>query len=310
MFQSNTTLDHAPLLIHMLLKANYALRQYEDLQDTVFNFPFVAVVASSLANRYNKLSPPIEAFRESVKTELDSLGEILRQHTGLFDTSELNHILSKIECLKNWTGACSDALSFGQLTSWIKVQLVHCNQIFTHESTLLQLFTYICERVRLKGQPLPHVLEQIFDDLRVSPFLFVNGRPKTLKDCAEAVQKWVDPQGISRNPKVTKRIFEHRSKQTLTEMIWNQKGRVTQKVTERLNGKSLENYLDWELKPPDMIGLEITLINAARRVLEISNTTCTADIFNRLRFKIFEDSELEKKLVEAFVKENSLGASY
>ena len=265
---------------------------------TISNVPFVAVVAASLAHRCRELNPSIKELRSSVMTQILSTDTILQHHAQIYEGNKFLHdILSRMETVKERATTCQDAVSFGQMMSWLRVERVLCIRLYIFDSSLLQLFAFICEGMRLKGTTLPPALEDIFSDQRISDFLFLDGRPKTLDDCERGVEMWADPRGMLGRLKVTQHIFSKRCKPTVAQQILEGQGRMT----GHLNGKPLEERLNWELNPPDPVRLEGILISA---VCGVANKKLdTAGTWSYLRTKVFVQPTLQKKLLSKFLVE-------
>ena len=151
---------YAPLLTQMLTRV-----KDPSGDKTIFDVPFVAVVAASLVCRVQGLSLSIEDLRSSVKTQILSTEPLLLRHVTIYkDVGTSQEILLHMEYVKEWASLCRDAVSFGQMMSWLKVQHIICIRYFTHDSSILQLFAYMCERIRLNGEPLPTALEVLLND--------------------------------------------------------------------------------------------------------------------------------------------------
>lgn len=266
----------------------------------------MVIVATSLARRCEERCKEVgltmDELRIFVKTQILSTEAFLRKHAEIYKTgNNFQPVLSLMESFKKWADMCEDAVSFGQIMSWVKTQHVLCVRLFIHDSSILQLFAYICEHIRIKGKPLPSNLEAMFNDQRVSPFLYLDGRPKTLGDCQRGIERWSDPEGMLSNLKITQHIFEKRNIPTLTSDLIENKGRVTHKMARRLNNRSLSDYLDWELEPPNPTSLETTVFKAVTGIMEkhTKNTKSksTYDIWHYLRYHILYKPEREKLLL-------------
>ncbi len=149
------------------------------------------------------------------------------------------------------------------MMSLLELQIVHGERYYIFENAALQHFAYVCESGRMGGITLPPELEALFNDPRVAPFLFMDGRPKTLYGCRKGIEKWSDPGSVR---SLTSHVFKVRDKRTLTEQIGELEGSVTHEMIQLLGGKTLEQYLDWEFDFPDPVRLEDSLIKAARSV--------------------------------------------
>jgi hypothetical protein len=300
---------YAPLLTHMLTKMNDF-----SAHATVSDVPLVAAVAASLACRCQGLSLSIKELRSSVKTQILSTETMLRHHRNVYkDSSHISEILSHMEYVKEWATLCRDAVSFGQMMSWLKVQRVLCIRLFIHDSCILQLFAYICERIRLNGECLPTALEVLLNDQRTSGFLFLDGRPKRLEDCKTGIERWSDPGKMLDNISLTQHIFSKRSKPTVAQQIIDGGGRMTKAMIYQLNSKPLEDYLSWELDPPDPIRLEAILLSAACSIAEKSSIKskpkfkCDGAVWFFVRTKVLYRPEMEKLLLSRFMDKYVLG---
>jgi hypothetical protein len=316
---SETPRDYAPLLTQML--AEFKLESSAGAGSrTVFNVPFIAVVAASLARRCAQSSLFIEELRSSVETQIILTEAALRKRISMekqiisTETSWRKHakkhkddgkILDLLMCIKKWATECRDAVSFGQIMSLLKVQYVRCMRLFIHDSSILQLFGYICERIRLNGESLPLTLEALLDDQRVSRFLFLDGRPKTLAECERGIERWSDPAGMLKNIQLTQDIFHSRSEPTLTQRILDEKGRVTHDMVRQLNGKPLEDYLSWEFAFPDPIRLEATVISAVSTVAGkiFTGSRSSEQAYLYLRNTVLYNRDLEEQLLSNFMKQ-------
>jgi hypothetical protein len=119
--------------------------------------------------------------------------KIYPDHEGLKET------VSLIEKMEEWATKCKDVVSFSEIMSWLKIRLDVVTRHFIFESAVLQLFAYVCERVRLGGEALPDTLEALLSDERASPLLFLDERPKKLRDCEEGIEKWSNPNTMLKN---------------------------------------------------------------------------------------------------------------
>ena len=300
-FTSETPFNYAPLLTQMLTQVKNFFTSM-----TVFDVPFVAAVAASLACRCYGVSLSTEQLRSSVQTQILSTEIILQKHAKIYkDHGLIQEILLRIENVKKWATKCQDAISFGQMMSWLKIQYVLCVRLFIHDSSILQLFAYICERIRLNGKPLPAALEVLFDDQRVSGFLFLNERPKSLEECKRGVERWSDPKGMLDNLKLTQHIFSKRCKPTVAQQIFERGGGVTHAMVKQLNNKPLEDYLNWELEPPDPIRFEAILIRAAGNIIgkDLTKSKFLSETWSFLRNKVLYQPEVEEQLLWQFMKE-------
>jgi hypothetical protein len=273
---------------------------------TIFDIPFVAAVAASIACRCRGLSLSIEELRPSVKTQIVSTETILQHHSKIYeDHAMMMELSSDIQNLKEWAILCRDVVSLGQMMSWLKIQRVLCVRLFIHDSSLLQLFAYICERTRLNGEPLHTALEELFNDQRTSGFFFLDGRPKNLGDCEKGVKRWSDPKGMLDNLELTKHIFSKRCKPTVAQQIFEGEGRMKNTMVKQLNGKLLEHYLNWELDPPDPIRLEAILISAASSIIgkDSTKSKSNGEVWFLLRKKVLFRPEMEKQLLSKFLDE-------
>ncbi|KAI1685649.1 hypothetical protein KJE20_03614 [Pyrenophora tritici-repentis] len=260
-FLSGTPFSNAPLLTQMLVKV-------KELHHSMIisEVPFIAAVAASLAARCSNLGLSTENLCSPVHMQIISTDVILARHAETYKdtTNTIHDILRDMKSIKTWAATCHDAISFGQIMSWLRIRHVLCVRLFVHDSSLLQLFAYICERTRINGKPLHPVLEGLFNDRRITGFLFLDGRPKNLGDCVRGIERWSDPKGMLDNLELTQDIFGARYKPTVAQQIFEGRGGATHAIIEQLNGRSLEEYLDWELEPPDPMRLEAILISTIR----------------------------------------------
>ena len=108
---------------------------------------------------------------------------------------------------------------------------------------------------------------------------------------------WADPRGMLGRLKVTQHIFSKRCKPTVAQQILEGQGRMT----GHLNGKPLEERLNWELNPPDPVRLERILISAVRGVAK--KKLDAAGSWSYLRRTVFVHPTLQKKLLSKFLVE-------
>ncbi|PVH91147.1 hypothetical protein DM02DRAFT_664303 [Periconia macrospinosa] len=178
-FRSQTPVTYAPLVSRMLIEGMECA-----LANTLLNTPLVSALAASVATRCLELGFPLDELRASVRKQIASTKTVLRRLPGAYENASIiRNVWLRMETVEVWAAACQDAVSFGQMTSWLQIQHILATRLFVYENSLLQLFAYPCERVRLNGTPLPSVLDELFNDRRLSPFLFLDSRPKTLDDC-------------------------------------------------------------------------------------------------------------------------------
>jgi hypothetical protein len=296
--ESGTPLANAPLLVKILITTRN-VRSFE-----LFTVPFVAIVAASLYKRCADMNLPITAFRTSVQTQLISVQNTMQKYSNMFAEEPLNEFLVLLTRLQAWASECSDAVGLGHILSLVQVQIVLCNQIFIHESSLLQCFAYICERLRFNHTVLPDVLETLFEDKRICPFLFLHGRPQALDDCRKGTERWCDPEGMLGNLKVTTRIFFGRGTPLLTEKIIANDGRVTRAMEKRLDNKTLDEYLTWELHQHNPFDWEVIVIAAVRKMIDTDSDKDIpiSKIWLYLRYKVFEVPALETQVLSNFIE--------
>ena len=289
-----------PLMTEMLLDGLQA-----DQADRISSV-LKAAIAAFFFDQYKKAELNLEKLQISVDTRISETKDLVRNLLGRFTSSAGNfkEYLSIIPKFEIWVNRCHDAVSLGEIISLFEVQLVLSRRYFIHENAAIQLFAYICERVRisgrnLPGKALPAKLEALFNDSRVAPFLFMDGRPQTSKNCHDGIERWCDPGSVR---PVTSHIYDSRNKPTLTEQILKHKGAVTRDMIQQLGGKTLEQQLDEELDFPDPIRIEDSLISAVRSILKRESIDYT-NLWHYLKLKVLNEPELEKRLLNAFIKQ-------
>ncbi|KAI4179489.1 MAG: hypothetical protein LQ346_007180 [Caloplaca aetnensis] len=259
-----------------------------------------AAIAASFLNRCNGLDLDLGQFRTTVETRILETEKMLRKLISRFSSSSGNFDegLSLTPKFKLWAQSCNDAVSFGQMMCWLDVQLVIATRYLIHESAGFQLFAYICECARIRGRKMTATLEALFNDPRVTPFLFMDGRPRTLDDCYWGIEKWSDPSSVS---SLTPYIYNARNKPILTKEITENKGALTHVMVSQLGTKTLEQYLQWELDIDGSIRLE-ELATVAVSVMG-ERSTDHADQWYYLRSRVLKSTKLEEKLINVFEQE-------
>lgn len=104
-----------------------------------------------------------------------------------------------------WARACTEPLSLGAIHIFARVHWHHWYvRIIASNSSLLQVFLYLCEKRRLEAPETEcaaggggdednygkRLLGALMEDPRVAPFMLRGGRPKTVVECIQALQKW------------------------------------------------------------------------------------------------------------------------
>lgn len=298
MIESGVPRSYAPVVTGMLLEGINADREYGVSLSEV---PFITVIAASFLDRSRKVGLNLVDLRTSVRTRIFAT-ETLLQKLASF-SSGFDESLSLIQDFKAWAELCCDAVSFGHMMSYLEVQLVLGIRLWFHESAALQLFAYMCECVRLRGRSLPAALERLFDDPRVSPFLWLDGRPKTVRECDRGIKCWSDPGVLWKGagaltPYAVSHIYKARNKPTLTQQILESKGRVTHQMVRQLKKRTLEEYLEWELGLPDPLHLEASLASAASSLAKGDLTSSVGEYWSYLRFTVLSNPKLEEQLLD------------
>ncbi|KAH8695859.1 hypothetical protein GQ44DRAFT_694804 [Phaeosphaeriaceae sp. PMI808] len=309
MFDAKVSVDYAPLLTQMLLEVK-ELPQVT----TVFNVPFAAIVAASLATRVDRQKLSTQELHKCVMMQIASTETILQKHMNIYKGNAIiQEISSLMKDAQKWATKCHDAISFGQIMTCVKIQHVLSIRLFIYDSSILQLFAYICERVRLSRGPLPKSLEVLFGDRRITGFLFLDNRPEKLEDCRRGVEKWSDPEAMLSNLKLTQHIFSKRCIPTLAQQIFDGKGRVTHNMVEQFKKthEQLEDCLNWELELPDLIRLEAIVASATSIITKKGLTTSqsTPVSWFQLRHEVLYSSKLEEKLLSEVIKEWEISVS-
>lgn len=184
--------------------------------------------------------------------------------------------------------------------SFSDVQLVLAGRHFIHEHATIQVFAYICERVRLRGGLLAPAFNALLDNPVIGPFLWLKGRPRTLNACDEGIERWCDPIP-GRADKVIKRIYEARSTPLVTQELWENRDCVTNDMIQRLKGATLEEHLERELDLPNLVHLEISLISAIRFFAGKHTTASIAKSWHYLRSRVYGKPMLEEELLKEFM---------
>lgn len=270
---------------------------------------FSAVIAGSYINRCNELSLDPIKLRASVTRRISELKKLLKTllHRCSSDENNFQQGLSLMSKFQTCAHRSTNAVSFGVMVNWLEGLLIHSRRFFLNESAVLQLFAYICESAKLRGRELPAALEAIFDDSRVAPFLFLDGRPKTVDAIRQGIERWSDPGSDSCS--ANNRIFAGRDEPTLTKQIMMNKGAVTRDMVQRLGKKTLEEYLEWERGLIDPIPLEDSVISAANSVIKKNSLTRDdsselAHSWFYLRSEVLKDEKLQNELLDAFEKQS------
>ncbi len=288
-------------------------KDWKDYFITVSMVPFNTIIAATFVHRCNKVGLDLKKLRKSVMMRISETEPLLKKWAS-FDLEAFDSfkdILSLLQIMKAWTKLCCDAVSLGHIMSLVEVQRVLGIRYFINESAALQLFAYICERVRIKsGKTLPTTLEDLFNNPRVTPFLFRGGRPKTLFNCDEGITNWSDPLPSKTNisarftrTDLAEHIYKVRNKDTMAQQIFDGKGRVTSAMVEQLKRVPLERYLERELKLPNPIHLEASVVRAASSLSGEVFTASDQRCWVYMRATVAYNPKLEKQFMEAFMNE-------
>lgn len=278
---------------------------------------FSAVVAASFIDRCKELSLDPIKLRASVTRRISDLTKLLKTlcHRCSSDENNFQQYLSLMPKFQTCANRSTNAVNFGVMVNWLEALLIHSRRFFIHESAVLQLFAYICESAKLRGRELPAALEALFDDSRVAPFLFLNGRPKTVDAISQGIERWSDPGPVS---SANIRIFDGRDRPTLTKQITVGTGAVTRDMVQRLGEKTLEEYLEWERGLIDPIPLEDSVISAANSFIKKNSVIrdasseleakmdmndAYADSWLYLRLRVLKDEKIQNKFLDAFIEQ-------
>jgi len=302
----------------------YAPKMFELLIDGIergekngSSIRFSAVVAASFIDRCEELSLDFIKLHASVTRRISDLTKLLEIlcHRCFSDENNFQQYLSLMSEFQTCANRSTIAVSFGVMVNWLETLLIHSRGIFIRGSAVLQLFAYICESAKLRGRELPAALEALFDDSRVDPFLFLNGRPKTVDAISQNVERWSDPGPVS---STNIRIFDGRDRPTLTKQITVSTDAVTRDMVQRLDRKTLEEYLEWKRGLIDPIHLEDSVISAAnsvsRKIFGIRDASSEleakmdmddayAGSWLDLRFRVLKDEKLQNEFLDAFIKQ-------
>ncbi|KAI9785805.1 MAG: hypothetical protein M1816_008253 [Peltula sp. TS41687] len=154
---------YAPVMTQMLCKGAVAVNEYGD-SITVSKVPLSAVTAASFVNRCNKVGLDLDMLRKSVETECLKTQKLIQTLASLFPShNNFGEALLHIRKMQTWANNCCDAVSFGTIMGHLKAQVVLGTRYYLHEVAALQLFAYMCERVRIGGKELPPKLEELFN---------------------------------------------------------------------------------------------------------------------------------------------------
>lgn len=267
---------------------------------------FSAAIAVSFVRRCNELQLDLEKLRISAIKRIFDTNNLIQELIRRFGTSSGNFMeaLTLIPMFENWASRCDDVVSFGEMTSWLEVQLVLGMRYYIHESAGFQLFAYICERVRIAGREiggreLPATLEVLFNDPRVHPFLFMDGRPKTLPDCDKGTKGWCDPKSVR---PVTPKLYRARNRPLLTQQIILNEGAVPNAMVSQLGKATLEQYLERELAFTDMNVVRLDEIAIAATSDIVGAPVNGINHWYYLHRKVLDRPEEEEDLLKAFEK--------
>ncbi len=258
-----------------------------------------AAIAAFFVFKCDELNLDLDKLRTFVKTRISEAAKLFRKCKSHYSNAAamgggFDEGLSITSKFQIWAKQCGDITSFGEMMSWLEPQIIHGKRCFIFENAALQHFAYIYGR-----RNLPPELEALFNDSRVAPFLFMNGRPKTLNDCLKGIKNWSDPRSVR---PVTTHVFKVRDTRTLTENIGELKGAVTQEMVKLLGDKTLEQYLDWELDFPDPVHFEDSLIKAVGFVTKNGSINYIT-LWNYLENNVSNNLNLQKKLLDTFMKQ-------
>ena len=264
---------------------------------------------ATIFNRCDDLHLDLNDFRKSVEARIadcEALAQYVQSHPTERAFANLSDLLSMIPALRQWAEACQIALGFGVMMNWLEIDIVKLRRIFTYENSGLQCFAYICEIDRIKEKPtskdedLRIELDKLFDDPRVTPFLFLSGRPKTITDCSRGVENWADPSSVR---ETTAHSLQVRDKPTVSQQISWGNGFVERNTSGQYNGRTLEQHLEWELGFTDPVHFERCLIEAASSVVLIKNRLSlnTTTLYYYLKSQVLWNPKKQKQLLAAFI---------
>jgi hypothetical protein len=295
--------------VHMLVKPLVEGR-LAGVQEKDLSTRLEVAATATIFERCEDLKLNLGDFRKSVEAriaDLEALARYAQSHPTQPAFANLSGLLSMIPGLRRWAEACQIAFGFGVMMSWLEIDIVKLRRIFTYENSGLQLFAYICEIDRIhSGKPtsqdkcLPIELDKLFDDPRVTPFLFQRGRPKTITDCTDGVDSWADPESVNRT---TAHSLQVRDKPTVSQQISWGDGSVKRNTSGQFNGRTLEQHLEWELDFTDPVRLERCLIQAASSVVLIKNRLSlgTLTLHHYLKKQVVWNRKKQKQLLALFI---------
>lgn len=207
--------------------------------------------------------------------------------------------------MKLWASACVELMTLGQIHAMAQMQWVdwYVRNIASN-SLPLKVFLYLCEKQRLQTPKIKiamsdgsddsdssdnideyeHLIGALMEDPRVAPSMLMSGRPKTVPQCVEALQKWcclatkdgetlrardIFSKNLVQNTKLLRRSHSVRNLTLLARDIRDNKYGLTKDMGKRLcateesdDGAALRRYLIWEMKVPNCLELEAALFKA------------------------------------------------
>jgi hypothetical protein len=100
--------------------------------------------------------------------------------------------------MEAWAEACTEPMSLGTIHAFARMQWVWWSvRIIGTTSVPLQTFLYLCEKRRLQASrdinednDDKRLIEALLEDQRIAPYLLQDGRPKTVRQCIEALRNW------------------------------------------------------------------------------------------------------------------------
>ena len=149
-----------------------------------------AILALALTRRLNVAAvygatESIKSLRELVRDNLCNMLDLLKRWGEIGMDVQAPRMLTRK--YQTWLESVRDPLSLGAIACHSDGQRIEIVRHLVYEDTLLQVFAYSCEMLRLDGQTLPSEVDSLFESDNVADFLWRDGRPKTIDACSQAI---------------------------------------------------------------------------------------------------------------------------
>lgn len=317
-----------PLSVQQLISVFKITRHLEE-NITVTCVPLITVFVAYMKTEYDQLSMDVEDLRSSALQFWIELGTALYRLAHRADGPRNDVLINKYTpntgAMRRWASYSKDPICLAHIGLYFQAHLVPLNRLVLSSSAVLPVFALIADRFLVKtGRALPDLLESYLADDRHTPHMYWDKRPKT----ASEVRAQIEGRKKGMPLRVAQRIALRRHTPLAVFDIVEGHGQVTKATIEHIQGqgRTLDDYLDWELGIRSATDLEWELVEVIESVVLPKEGAPLRDDFldsrhqplavqRRVVFcglyledKVIEDPSLFEPILDAFIKYKDRGA--